>query len=209
MKFHRIYALALCTLLALPSIVLAQAAPVASKQIAPGESLNVLANLLEREVTSAADAMPAEKYNFAPAATSFAESGMENGKKVLKSSGPTDFKGVRDFGSQVKHLAESNYEFFEGWGVPDAVDPKTIEALKTKDEIMKALKDSYAYLHAALNSITVDNAFAALPGPENRKATRVSAAAFCMAHSMDHYGQLVEYLRMNSIIPPASRKSGM
>ena len=116
---------------------------------------------------------------------------------------------MSSFSSQVKHLAASNYEFFEGWGIPGAVDPKTIAALKTKDDIMNALRTSYKYAHAALDSITVQNAFLALPGPEEYKSTRASNAAFCMAHSMDHYGQLVEYLRSNGIIPPASRKSGM
>jgi uncharacterized damage-inducible protein DinB len=121
-----------------------------------------------------------------------------------------EFKGVRNFGSQVKHLAEANYEFFQGWTVPDAtaVDPKTIEALKTKDEIVKALKDSYAYAHAAIATITPDNAFLAIRGFPKATSTRVSMASFCIAHSMDHYGQMVEYLRMNGIIPPASRQQG-
>jgi hypothetical protein len=158
--------------------------------ISPAESLSAVLAQLQPEVVGAADAMPADKYDFAPA-------------------GPGDFKGVRTFASQVKHLAEANYEFFEGWGLPGAVDPKTIEALKSKEEIMKALRDSYTYMQAGVNSITPQNAFLSLPAPEAYKATRVSAVAFCMAHSMDHYGQLVEYLRMNGIVPPASRKGGM
>jgi uncharacterized damage-inducible protein DinB len=154
--------------------------------ISPAVSLNAVLGQLEKEVVGAADAMPAEKYDFAP-------------------SGPGDFKGVRTFSSQVKHLAEANYEFFQGWGVPGAVDSKKIEALTSKDDIMKALRDSYKYAHAGVDSITPQNAFLSLPEPEEYKATRASMAAFCMAHSMDHYGQMVEYLRMNSIIPPASR----
>lgn len=155
--------------------------------IAPGESMNAVLSLMEQQVVGAAEAMPADKYDFTP-------------------TGPGEFKGVRSFGSQVKHLAESNYEFFHGWGISGAVDSKTIEALKSKDEIVKALKDSYQYAHTAISSITPQNAFIALKGPEEYKGTRVSFAAFCVAHSMDHYGQLVEYLRMNGIVPPASRK---
>uniref|UniRef100_A0A372IUK5 DinB family protein n=2 Tax=Paracidobacterium acidisoli TaxID=2303751 RepID=A0A372IUK5_9BACT len=180
--------LALALLLAVPAALSAQASSAGeSKTIAPGDSLNALLGMLEHEVVGAADAMPADKYDFVPPAT------------------PGDFKGVRSFGSQVKHLAESNYEFFQGWGIPGAADPKTIEALKSKEDIMRALRDSYAYAHAAVSSITPENAFQAMPGPPKGKATRVSLATFCLAHSMDHYGQLVEYLRMNSIIPPASR----
>jgi uncharacterized damage-inducible protein DinB len=155
--------------------------------IAPAESLNALLGLMEQQVVGAADAMPAEKYDFAPSA-------------------PGDFTGVRTFGSQVKHLAEANYSFFKPFGVPGAVDDKSIEALKTKGEIMKALRDSYAYAHAGVNTITPENGFVALSGLPQYKMTRVSRAAFAMAHSMDHYGQMVEYLRMNGIIPPASRK---
>lgn len=195
MHVRRIMSMGLCLALAGPAFAYGQATehPAAAQasapaaQIAPADSLNALFTMLEHEVVGAADAMPAEKYDFAP---------------------PTSmglYTGVRSFGSQIKHLAEANYEFFAPWGGPGAVDPKTIEALKNKDEIMKALRDSYAYAHQAINTITPENAFTALPGPPQRKMTRVSMTAFGMAHSMDHYGQIVEYLRMNSIVPPASR----
>ncbi|HEX4007553.1 MAG TPA: DinB family protein [Acidobacteriaceae bacterium] len=186
----------LCLALAGPAVVYGQdaAAPVKKAftpaPVAPADSLNAVMNIMQGEVVGAAEAMPAEKYDFAPPATD----GL--------------FTGVRTFGAQVKHLAEANYEFFEGWGLSGAVDSKTIEALKTKDDIVKALKDSYTFAHAAVNSITPENAFLSVPGPAQWKPTRTSMATFCMAHSMDHYGQMVEYLRMNGIVPPASRQSG-
>jgi hypothetical protein len=157
----------------------------------PADSLNALMGLLQQEVVGAAEAMPADKFDFAPPATM------------------GEFKGVRTFGAQVKHLAEANYEFFQGWTVPGAtaVDSKTIEALTTKDDIVKALKDSYTYAHAAIGTIAPDNAFLVMGKPP-RTATRVFLASFCIAHSMDHYGQMVEYLRMNGIIPPASLQQG-
>ncbi|MFZ0630982.1 MAG: DinB family protein [Acidobacteriaceae bacterium] len=176
----------LCLTLAAPAAMPAQ--ETAPATIAPADSLNALMGLMQMEVVSAAEAMPADKYDFAPT----------NG----------DFKGVRNFGSQVKHLAEANYAFFKGWDVPGATvaDPKTIEALKTKDEMVQALKDSYTYAHAAVSTITPQNAFDAVKGfPPQFKETKMTAAAFAIAHSMDHYGQMVEYLRMNGIIPPASR----
>jgi uncharacterized damage-inducible protein DinB len=43
--------------------------------------------------------------------------------------------------------------------------------------------------------------------PEGSKSTRLHLATFAVAHAYDHYGQMVEYLRMNGIIPPASRGS--
>lgn len=188
MDLRRLMCAVLCTALAAPAILSAQApaAEATPTMQSPGESLNQLLTGLEREVVGAAEAMPADKYDFAPT----------NG----------EFKGVNTFAAQVRHLAEANYEFFQGWNVPGvtAVDSKTIDALKTKDEIVKALKDSYVYAHAAINTITAENAFVAMGKPP-RVHTRVYFAAFCMAHSMDHYGQMVEYLRDNGIIPPASR----
>jgi uncharacterized damage-inducible protein DinB len=74
-----------------------------------------------------------------------------------------------------------------------------------KDEIVKALKDSYAFAQQATQTMTLENAFKEIPQKDGTN-TRVSIAAFSLAHTNDHYGQMVEYLRMNGIIPPASRK---
>jgi len=159
----------------------------APTSIPPADSLNALLSVMESEVVSAAEAMPADKYDFAP---------------------PTSmglYTGVRSFSAQVRHLTEANYAYFRSFGVPGAVDSKTIEALKTKDDIVRALKDSYAFAHAAIGTITPENAFLSVPGPPAWKLTHASVAAFVIAHSMDHYGQMVEYLRMNGIVPPASQ----
>ncbi len=151
----------------------------------PAKIYGGLMSGMEKEITSAAEAMPADKFNFAPT--------------------QGEFTGVRTFGQQVKHLAEANYEFFEDWNVGPAPKEADIEKLTSKDEIVKALKDSYVYAHKAIDTITAANAFESL-GKD--KGTRAGDAAFCIAHAMDHYGQMVVYLRMNSIVPPASRKSG-
>jgi uncharacterized damage-inducible protein DinB len=138
---------------------------------------------LEGEFVSAAEAMPEDKYNFSP------------------STG--EFKGVRTFGQQVKHVAESNYYFFGGPNYSEAEDKvKTdaIEKLTSKADIVKALKDSFVLAHGFVDSITPENAFV-----NTEHGTRAGMAAFGMAHFMDHYGQMVVYLRMNGIIPPASR----
>jgi uncharacterized damage-inducible protein DinB len=157
-------------------------------QAAPADVYNHLMSGMEKEVVGAADAMPADKFNFAPT--------------------QGEFKGVRTFGSQVKHLAEANYGFFEGWNIPGAVKDDDIEKLTSKDDIVKALRDSYVYAHKAIDTINAGNAFTEM-GTGQRKSTRAGTAAFCIAHSMDHYGQMVVYLRMNGIVPPASRKGGM
>ncbi len=191
MHLRRTMVAGLCVLLAAPVMAVAQGgmsagSTPAATQVAPAESFNALLSIMENQIVPAAEAMPADKFDFAP---------------------PTTFglyTGVRTFAQQVKHLTEANYSIFRAYGVPGAVDSKTIEALKTKDEIVDALKKSYAYAHAAVSTITVGNAFEAM-GPPQRHLTRATLAAYGIAHSMDHYGQMVEYLRMNGIVPPASR----
>ena len=199
MQARRSVILAVCTMLVAPAFLYAQSgtasagAPAAApSSYTPADSMGALLSLTEGEVVSAAEAMPADKFDFAPPATA------------------GEFKTVRTFGGQVKHLAQANYQLLQGTGVPGAVDPKTLEGLKTKDELVKALKDSYTYAHAVANSLTTANAFAAVPGfPPQFKATNASMVAFMIMHTMDHYGQMCVYLRMNGIIPPASRQGAM
>jgi uncharacterized damage-inducible protein DinB len=152
----------------------------------PAAVYSQMLKLVSSQVISAAEAMPADKYDFAPT----------NG----------NFAGVRTFGAEVQHLVGANYFFFNGFGLSGAPDQAKIKALKGKDELVQALKDSYAYAQKGVDTITPQNAFVTIgSGPAGIKFTRASAATFCMAHSMDHYGQMVEYLRDNGIVPPASQ----
>jgi uncharacterized damage-inducible protein DinB len=173
-----------------------QAAPKvpAGTTIEPGKSIEAVLNIYEEEIMGAAKAMPADKYNFAPSAAIFAAS-----QKV-------DFvspKNVNTFGQTVAHIAQANYSFFSSLGgaKPD-VDVKAMGSLTSKDDTVKALAGSFAYAHAQLATLTPANAFASVRGDQ----TKTSMAAFAIAHMCDHYGQLVEYLRMNGIVPPASQK---
>jgi hypothetical protein len=70
---------------------------------------------------------------------------------------------------------------------------------------MKFLNDSFAYLHKSIASVTDKNELDQMDSPFGMKAAKLSWASFSVAHPMDHYGQMVEYLRMNGIVPPASR----
>ena len=71
---------------------------------------------------------------------------------------------------------------------------------------MKFLKDSFAYAHKAANSVTEANVMEKIQSPfGSNKTTRLRLALIMPSHPFDHYGQMVEYLRMNGIIPPASR----
>jgi uncharacterized damage-inducible protein DinB len=177
-----------CALGAAPAIAVAQtpapAKPAVGAQMTPSATYGKLLSGMEKEFVDAAEAMPEDKFNFAPAATA------------------GDFKGVRSFGAQIKHVAESNYYFFGGDMSEGDMKVKSdaIEKLTSKAEIVQALKDSLTQAHTYIDAITAENAFVM-----TAHGTRGGMAAFGIAHMMDHYGQMVVYLRMNSIVPPASR----
>jgi hypothetical protein len=113
---------------------------------------------------------------------------------------------VRTFALQVKHVAASNYALWSpltGDKFPENfMGGNGPEELKTKAEIMKFLKDSFALGHRAAATLTAQNM---LQTTANGKSLRLHLATFAVAHAFDHYGQMVEYLRMNRIVPPASR----
>ena len=127
---------------------------------------------------------------------------------------PTDgeFKGVRTFGQQVKHLAATN-PILAGASLgeetpADAGDEMGPETVRTKAEILDYLNASFAHLGKAIDAIDEKNAtvksspISPLKGTET---TRLALTVEAMIHAFDHYGQIVEYLRMNGVVPPASR----
>jgi hypothetical protein len=146
---------------------------------------------VEKQVVDAAEAMPEEKFNFSP--------------ETLNIPGD-DYKGVRSFAVQVKHIASSNYFIWShvtGDAVPAFIkDGNGPAEMKTKAEILKFLRDSFALGHKAAATLTPQNMMEPAAGS---KSTRLHLTEFGVAHAYDHYGQMVEYLRMNGIVPPASR----
>jgi DinB superfamily len=162
------------------------------------QSLPTITSILDREISTiekqivdAAEAMPEDKFNFSPESMHIPGS---------------DYKGVRTFAVQVKHIASSNYFIWSpltGDKVPESIkDGNGPADLKTKAGILKFLNDSFALGHRAAATFTVENM---LQTAENSKSSRFHLAEFGVVHASDHYGQMVEYLRMNGIVPPASR----
>ena len=146
---------------------------------------------VEKQVVEAAEAMPEDKFNFTP--------------ETLSIPGD-DYKGVRSFAVQVKHIASSNYFIWSpitGDAVPAAIkDGNGPSDMKTKADILKFLKESFALGHKAAATLTPENMLQPYaPG----KGPRLDRTEFGVAHAYNHYGQMVEYLRMNGIVPPASR----
>ena len=150
-----------------------------------------LISTIEKQVVEAGEAMPEDRFNFSPESLDIAGG---------------EYKGVRTFAVQVKHVAASNYFIWSpltGDKLPEGLkDGNGPENLKTKADIIRFLKDSFALGHKAAATLTTENM---LQAPEHSKSPRLYLATFGVAHAYDHYGQMVEYLRMNGIVPPASR----
>jgi uncharacterized damage-inducible protein DinB len=191
---------AFTTALALLAVLLVGTASKAQRPPAPPQhptiasTLDFQLTIIEYEFVSAADAMPEDKYSFAPT----------NG----------EFKGVRTFAEQVKHVATTNNRFFDAiLGQAPPLPTSQFEAengpdsIKTKAEIMQYLRDSFALGHKAIATINAENGYVPVKSPPiSFLNTPAAIATFAPAHAMDHYGQIVEYLRMNGIVPPASRQ---
>lgn len=179
-----------CFFLATTLGALAQASKSANEHHTVTDLLDHALSSTEHEFVPAADAMPEDKFNFAPT----------NG----------EFKGVRTYAQQIKHVAAVNYELaaaiLEQKPPVDIGDESGPASLTSKADIMQYLKDSFAYAHKAIATINDKNLTETVKSPFGEgHVSRLALAMGFASHSMDHYGQMVVYLRMNGIIPPASR----
>jgi len=146
---------------------------------------------VEKEVVSAAEAMPDDKFNFAPT--------------------QGEFKDVRTYAQQIKHISATSYMI--GAAILGEKPPLDLgkgengpDNITSKADVVKFLKDSFAYAHKAANSIDENNVLEKVQAPWGpNRVTRLSLVIIMLSHPFDHYGQMVEYLRMNGIVPPASR----
>jgi hypothetical protein len=140
---------------------------------------------MEKQFVPAAEAMPEDKFFWAPA------------------SG--EFHGVRNFAEQLIHVAEINFALSAAilGEIPHRGTPAE---LKTRSAVLQYLKDSFTNTHRAFSSITEQNAKLPITHPLfDMITTRMGLGIVAIAHPFDHYGQIVEYLRMNNVVPPASR----
>ena len=172
-----------------------QSGPAAGTMVAPSKTIDSELAIIEGEMMGAVKAMPAEKFSFAPSAAIFAP------------TQKTEFATVRTFAQQATHVAQANYFFYMTVsGLKPDVDVKGFAKMTNKDDVVAALAGSFEFAHKAIATITETNAFEAVKIPEPGIQTRATLAQFGVSHAFDHYGQMVEYLRMNGIVPPASAK---
>jgi uncharacterized damage-inducible protein DinB len=194
MKYLRM--LAALALSALSAGLFAQATAHAQAKSAPSP----FASAIDQEITNienlfvaAAEAMPDDKFNATP--------------ETLNIPG-SEFKGVRTFAAQIRHVAADNFAIWApitGKPEPPGINaPNGPPEMKTRAEILKFLNDSFAYSHQAATNLTSENALEQVEFRKN-KVTRISLVVLALTHINDHYGQIVEYLRINGVVPPASR----
>src|SRR6058998_385395 len=172
----------------------AEASPSPSTAPTIASAIDREISIVEKEVVEAAEAMPEDKFDFSP--------------EKLNLPG-SEYNGVRTFGEQLKHVAASNYLLWSpitGEKPPDTVnDGKGPDNMKAKADIIQYLKDSFAFGHKAVATLTDSNLVQPIIRNNKPPTTRLFLATFAPAHCFDHYGQMIEYLRMNGIVPPASR----
>jgi uncharacterized damage-inducible protein DinB len=177
MKTSRLFAFVLFAFISVPSF---------AEKLPARQTLDEWITTAEKHLVDAAAAMPEEKYGFAPTSGEFA--------------------GVRTFGEQIKHAAAANYGLAAraSGETPNAEQSSETgpQSVKTKAEILSYLKGSFAALHRAAATLDDTRAATVVKGEKHVPAWFIIDA---IAHSFNHYGQIVEYLRMNGIVPPASR----
>jgi uncharacterized damage-inducible protein DinB len=190
-----------CCLLAVSSFAVsaqspsADTGPAAGTIVTPAATIDSELGVVESEMMGAVKAMPADKFGFAPS------------QAIFVPSQKTEFATVRTFAQQATHVAQANY-FFGNFvsGLKPDTDVRAISKLNSKDDVVAALAASFAFVHKSIATLTAANAFELVKTPEPGIQTRSTIAMFCVAHAYDHYGQMVEYLRMNGIVPPSSAK---
>src|SRR5216684_3516131 len=115
---------------------------------------------------------------------------------------------LRSVAEQIKHVACANFAFsaeLDGKTPPPDCDKGGPSPAKTRDELVSYLRDSFKALRKSLSAVTQKNMFDPIEGPYAGPNTRLGIANVAIWHGADHYGQLVLYMRLNGIVPPASR----
>jgi uncharacterized damage-inducible protein DinB len=165
----------LCTLLLAICAALSQAPDLKSASGYP--------KMVQKQVTAwierAAEKMPEEEYAFKPD------------------------PAVRSFGQILGHIADADYLFCSGVLGEKSPSPGIEKSKTTKAELTSALRDAFAYCNRAYDTLTDANANEMVKsfGQERNK---LGVLWFNASHNLEHYGNLVVYMRLKGIVPPSS-----
>ena len=171
--------------MALPVVLLGQQAPQAAPAGAPANPITLsekgLYGFMSGAVVGAAQKMPEENYSFKPT------------------------PDVRSFGQIVGHIADAQY-LFCSVTLGDTNPAPGIEKSKTsKADLVKALGDALTYCDKAYSAMT-DAQAADMVKFFGRDQPKLAILAFNSAHNMEHYGNLVTYMRIKGLVPPSSEQ---
>lgn len=133
----------------------------------------------KQDILRSADKMPESKFSFRP----------------------TD--SVRTYGQILAHVADGQYEFC-GAAAGNHDRKGFEESAKTKADIVAALKIAFAYCDSIYDKMTDAQAQEMIPAFGGAKISRLSMLDFNVAHTMEHYGNLVTYMRIEGMVPPSS-----
>jgi uncharacterized damage-inducible protein DinB len=173
------------TLTAIPVVLLGQeksqapAAPAAPPTNPITASERGFYSFVSNAALGAAQKMPEENYSFKPT------------------------PDVRSFGQLVGHVADASYAFCSQAG-GEANPSKDIEKTKTsKADLVAALKDAVAYCNNAFDGMT-DAKGSQMVKFMNFDLAKLTLFSINTAHTDEHYGNMVTYLRLKGIVPPTS-----
>jgi uncharacterized damage-inducible protein DinB len=160
------------------AILMAVAVP-ASAQGPVTASLKGQYELVKGNITKSAEKVPEDLYAFKPT------------------------PDVRSFGQVVAHIADANFMICGSASGTKGPEGSVEKTKTTKADLQKALAESFAFCDAAWAGLTDAKAAEAVK-MFGMDQTRVTALSFNTAHDFEHYGNLVTYMRLKSIVPPSS-----
>jgi uncharacterized damage-inducible protein DinB len=139
--------------------------------------------MVQKQVTAwiehAAEKMPEEQFTFKPDPAS------------------------RSFGQILGHIADANYSFCSGVLGESSPSPGIEKTKTTKAELTAALRNAFAYCGRAYDGLTDASANETVKA-YGQERNKLGVLWFNVSHNLEHYGNLVVYMRMKGIVPPSS-----
>ena len=163
--------------LALTGLALAQTQAPPPDPAAPFKGFY---NYTKQNLIGAAEKMPAEHFSFRPTSD------------------------VRNYAELFGHIISTNYMACSGLrGEANPNKDDLEKTLKTKEDVVKAVKASFEYCDGAMKNLTEANLKETFKNG-TREVPKTSPLLLLIAHSQEHYGNLTTYMRMKGIVPPSS-----
>jgi hypothetical protein len=160
----------------LPCVAAAQSAPVA-------DAFRDNAGSEAKNLTAAAELMPADKFSFAPTPAQMT------------------------FGAIMTHLAQGNDYLCGAIGGMKAPTRTKVAATDSKDALVARLKETFDFCNKALASVDDSKLSEQLPFFGGKTKSRAAVMTITTGDWADHYSQVAIYLRLNGVLPPTAKKA--